>query len=244
MQVLRFPVFIDGMHPGFDKTDRFPVPGPDIVFFVILAKGPDIHIKYGTVQISVRMFLCNHRLFDGIHAADRRAVSVAASVGIPGADALEPGDFFRLFFIRGSDQMPQGGAGRTQEPLKLEAGHHVGIGLIMIMVLQDCRVKGFSARAQDDGADRNIFFFSTLVVKDGPGKTRVDTLITFRTYAARQATFGLVSALGLIKTQLNFVEILDANLRIKGRHPLSGKLRETFGGNIFNRIPLFFSFFV
>ena len=87
------------MDPRLDKSNILFFFGPKIVFFIVLSEGADIHVENGTIEIAMGMLFGDHGVFDGIHAADRRAVTIAALVGIPGADALEPGDLFRLFFI-------------------------------------------------------------------------------------------------------------------------------------------------
>ena len=83
LQIAGFRIIGDGVHPGLDKADAFLVPGPIIIFFIIFAKRADIHVKNSAVQITSGMFLGDHGILDGVHTADRTAVSVAASVGIP-----------------------------------------------------------------------------------------------------------------------------------------------------------------
>ena len=101
------------MDPGLDKPDAFLVPGPYIIFLIILAKGPHIHIEDGAIQLVMGVFLCDHGLFYGIHAAYRRAVTISAQVGIPGPDTLQPCDFFGFFPVQRPHEMAEIGPRRT-----------------------------------------------------------------------------------------------------------------------------------
>ncbi len=86
------------MNPRFDKADA-GIFGAVIVFLVIFAEGADIHVENHTIQVFIGMFFGNHGVFNGIHAANRRAVAVAALVRISGTDALQPGDLFRILAV-------------------------------------------------------------------------------------------------------------------------------------------------
>ena len=110
-QITGFRNLDDAVHPGFDKTNPVFIPGPEIIFLVILAECPHIHIKDRTIQFSMGMLLGDHGLFDGVHAAYRRTIPVAAPVGIPGTDTLEPGNALGLFTVQRSHQMAEIGTG-------------------------------------------------------------------------------------------------------------------------------------
>ena len=58
------------MNAGFDEADA-GIFGAVVVFFVILAKGSDIHIKHDAVQITFGMFFGDHGILAGVHAAHR-----------------------------------------------------------------------------------------------------------------------------------------------------------------------------
>ena len=45
---------------------------------------------------------------------------------IPGADALKPGDFLRLLFVRWPDQMSTVGTGCRKHSFKFQTGYHIG----------------------------------------------------------------------------------------------------------------------
>jgi len=115
--------------------------------------GAHVHIKHGAVQIIALVLLGNHRLLNGIHAADRGAIGIIAFVHVPGADALEPGDFFWLPAVFGLPfDMTRGRARGGQNPLKLHGGDHVGeFGVLVIVEFGG--VKGGKARRQNHGPD-------------------------------------------------------------------------------------------
>ena len=125
-------ILIYRVNPGFDEADALTILCPVVVFFVILAVRADIHIKHSTIQVAVGMFFGDHGILDGIHAANRRTITVAAFIGIPGTDTLKPGDFFWLLFIRRPQQAPHGRPRSTQDAFEFQTGHHVGITAVMI----------------------------------------------------------------------------------------------------------------
>ena len=124
------------MHTGLDEANALAIPCPVVIFFIILAVRTDIHIKNSAIQVAAGMFFGDHGILDGNHAADRRTITVAAPVGVPGTDTLEPGDFFRFLFIRRSRQVPHGRPGGTQDALEFQTGHHVGVAAVMIKFFQ------------------------------------------------------------------------------------------------------------
>ena len=58
------------MDAGLDKSDT-GIFGAVIIFFVIFAEGSDIHIENDAIHIALGMFLGNHGIFAGVHAAHR-----------------------------------------------------------------------------------------------------------------------------------------------------------------------------
>ena len=98
-QISGFRHLIHRVNPGLDKIDALFVSGPVIVFFVILAKCPHVHIEDNTVQVPVSVLLGNHGLFDRVHAAYRRTVTVAAAIAVPGSHALQPRNSFGFLAI-------------------------------------------------------------------------------------------------------------------------------------------------
>ena len=52
--------------------------------------------KNSTVKGLAAVFCCDHRLFNGIHAADRATVGIVTTVEVSGPHTLQPSDFFRL----------------------------------------------------------------------------------------------------------------------------------------------------
>ena len=60
--------FVQRMDPRFDKANA-GIFGPVVIFFIILAECPDIHIKNDAIQVSPGVFLGDHGILDGVHAA-------------------------------------------------------------------------------------------------------------------------------------------------------------------------------
>ncbi len=86
-----------------DKPDTGKVLRPLKETLKVLAKRADVVVKYRTFGLGVVIFGQYH-LFLRIGAADGRAIAVAARDDLPGADALDPGDFFGMLQV-----------GRTQD---------------------------------------------------------------------------------------------------------------------------------
>ena len=105
-------------HPEVAFSHR-PLPG----CVEALAVGADIHVKEG--DLAVRIVLAGQGcLLDGVHAADRGTVVVAA-VFVTGADALEKSDFLRVFAVGGTQDLAAGRAGGAHQPLVLKGGDHI-----------------------------------------------------------------------------------------------------------------------
>ncbi len=142
---------VDGMDPAPDEPDALLL-GPVVKSFEILAVGPDVHIKNGTFQVISGMLLCDNRFLDGIHAANRRAIGIVATVEIPGPHTLEPRHLFGFLVIRQPDQVPAGGAGGRQDPFHLHGGDHVGVISIFIGI-ETGWIEGFETGGQYHGTD-------------------------------------------------------------------------------------------
>ena len=117
---------VDRVHPAADEAHAVLLFGAVVEAFEILAVGAHVHEEDGAVQILVSgVLLGDDRLLDGVHAADRGAVSVVALVHVPRADALEPGDFLRFLVVGQAHQVAARGAGGRQHALELHGGDHV-----------------------------------------------------------------------------------------------------------------------
>ncbi len=162
------------MDPRLDKSDPVLVLGPEIIFFIILSEGADVHIEDGAIQIAVGMFLGNHGFLDRIHAADRRTVAVSAFIGVPGSDALKPGDFFGFFPVQRPAQVPPVRAGSAQDAFEFLAGDHVG-GFAISQKIQFGRVISLAAGGQYDGADGQCGFALGVIILNGLGNAHVFT---------------------------------------------------------------------
>ncbi|MBA7700975.1 hypothetical protein ES703_109701 [subsurface metagenome] len=64
----------------------------------ILAKGPNIVMKYGSLRVRVMVFCQDHLLLD-ISAAYRGTIAVAALDNLSGTDAVNPGNFMWMLFV-------------------------------------------------------------------------------------------------------------------------------------------------
>ena len=85
-----------------------------------------------SVKIPMGMFLCDDGLFYGVHTTNRRTVSIAATVNIPRADTLKPGDLFRFLLIPRPYQMSSGGARCAEYAFELKTREYVGIVFVMV----------------------------------------------------------------------------------------------------------------
>ena len=85
----------------------------------VLAGGADVDVE--DIHIGVRIFLADqHGVLGGVHAADLRAVGLAAAGGVAGADALHKDDGVRVLAVGGAQQRaarwgrPRSSAAQTQ----------------------------------------------------------------------------------------------------------------------------------
>ena len=148
-----FQVFGAGVlgHPGDhgpDVADAVNLPGPLVIAVKTLALGPQVQEKDGGFHPGV-VFPGDHGLLGGLHAADRGAV-FPADAGIPGADALNPGDFLGFGVIAGAFDLTAAGPGGGQEALEFQGIEDIGIPLITVFRLLQ-GVEGPEPRGQNDG---------------------------------------------------------------------------------------------
>ncbi len=176
------------MHPGLDKVHTFLVLGPNIIFFKILSKGADIHVENGTVQVAFGMLFGHHGVLDGIHAAHRRTISIAALVIVSGTDALEPRNPFRFCFIRRLDQMTHSRAGRAQHAFKFQARHDIGIRSVVVVPFKGGGIVRTTTRTENHGTHRDLPFHYGLVMFHSTGQAGVHALVTFGAYPAGKTT--------------------------------------------------------
>ena len=116
-EVTRARLFTHCRYHGPLIPDRIFLFSAINVFVEVFPEGTDIHIENGGLNARV-MFLCDYRLFGRIHTANRRAPGVGI-VGIPGTDALDPCDFFRVLAISGSHDLSHERAGGGENSFKL-----------------------------------------------------------------------------------------------------------------------------
>ena len=93
----------------------------------------------------------DHRLLGRDHAADRRAVLIAAA-GIARTDALNPGDAFGWFAVRPPDNMAVEGPGSREHALELDAGHNIRVPAVTVFALLP-RIEFFKTGGQDNRTD-------------------------------------------------------------------------------------------
>ena len=74
----------------------------------------------------------NNRFLGGVHAADRRAVTLPAAA-VAGAHALDPGDLFRMGAVRWALHDSAERTGSAEHALELEAGYHVRVATVTVL---------------------------------------------------------------------------------------------------------------
>jgi hypothetical protein len=109
LQVAGLRVFRHPGDHGADEAHAVIDPGPLVVAVKALALGPKVDEENGGLHPGV-MLLGDDGLLGCIHAAYVRAV-FPADGSVPGAHALDPGDFLGFFIIRGPLDVPGMGAG-------------------------------------------------------------------------------------------------------------------------------------
>jgi hypothetical protein len=114
----------------------------------IFAVGAHVHEEDSGLEIRAGVLLGDDRLLNGIHAADAGTIGMGAGLGVPGTDALQPGNLLGLGFVGRPDEMAPERPGGGEYPLKLQAGDHAGQVAVTIEVIGLFRVKGLKARGQ------------------------------------------------------------------------------------------------
>ncbi len=158
---------LDGMDPGADQ------PGPLIfnlggVFFEVLAGGAHVQVKQGHIQFRAEVLPGHDGLFQGGHAAEVGAIGLGPFADIPGADAMDPGDFFGLTVVGAPAHVPLEGPAGAQDALELQAGVNIGI-LAVAIERRGAGVEGLETGGQDDRAHLQGALLLLLGVIDGPG---------------------------------------------------------------------------
>ena len=129
---------------------------------------------------------------------------------VPGADALQPGDFFGLRLIRGPDQVPAVGAGAAVNPLVVDAGHHIGMAAVEILRHLP-GIKDIVPHRQDHRAHRQ--FLLPGLVREIDGVHRAD-LGTQAAVGAGVLINGVEPGHGLGKGQIGRRPLVKAAIKL------------------------------
>ena len=199
---------------ALDVLDILLASGPFVVLVEVLPEGPDIHVEDRGLQAR-GVFAGHQGLFGRGHAADGGAV-VIAGFGVPGADALYPGDSLRFLAVIPADDVSGEGAGGREHPLELDARQDVPVPVEPVFPFA-LGVKFFEARRQDDGADIQGDGLFRHGVVDGLLVAGGDALHAFGTEGAVQAALGLRHGLLLGKSGFDLPEIVRPLARRKHR---------------------------
>ena len=163
---------------GFNKSYSRFIFAPVIEMFIILSMGSDIHIEDSSIQRIMTMFLGQHCFFYSIGTADRRTISIGTQVVVPGTYALQPGYFFRLFFVRRPYQVPFIRSGRRKDSFKLKTCHNIFRIFISINIMLTWII-GFAARRNDNRTNIQCDIFLLILIIDCIGGTGFFTYLTF-----------------------------------------------------------------
>ncbi len=153
-----------------NKADTVLVPGTIIIVLKVLAMSTHIHIKNSRLHVSVSMLHGNHGLFDGVHATNSRAVSIAALMGVARAHTLQPGNLFGFFAVIGAHEVTHIRTGGAQYPLKFHAGDHIGRLRIAVRI-KIARIIDLVTHGQDHCADFYLRFFGLIIISNCFGQT-------------------------------------------------------------------------
>jgi hypothetical protein len=159
---------LDPEDPGADQ------PGPllfetDAIFFEVLARGAQVHVEQGHVQLGADMLPGDDGLLEGRHATKIGAVRVGPLPVAAHADAMEPGDLPGFPPVQGPHDVAFIGAGGAENPLKLQAGKDIG-GVEIIIGRQVGRIEDLIARGQDHRAHLHFPQPRLVVVLHGAGQ--------------------------------------------------------------------------
>jgi hypothetical protein len=135
-------------------------------------KGAYIDVKHFDLYIVV-VLLEENGAFYGVHAADIRAVRMAA-MGRPRPHTLNESDGAGRFSVGKTDYFSLGGTTGIDKALELHTGNDVLIAAVPVLV-QIGRVNGLGSRGHDYGAHIELKFF----IVHG----KIDTVFSANLYA-------------------------------------------------------------
>ncbi len=147
----RIMVFVlpNGSHLAAHKLDAHGL-GVLVELLVALAEGADVHVVDGDLGHRQRA-ADEHGLFDGVHAADARAIFDAEGL-VTGTGALDVGDGGRFHAVAGAQDAAIGAGGRQ------EAFHHQrvdDVGQFAAAIFFLCTQVGqFETGRKDNGGRR------------------------------------------------------------------------------------------
>ena len=120
------------------------------------------------------MIFQQHRLFRRVHAADLRAVALAAAGHITGTDALDKHDVLRVLSVGQTHHVAAGRARRIHQTFQLQRCDDV-FALVVVIFIKLVKADGVKAGGYDD---RTIFSGDDLIllrVVDGSGRADLGT---------------------------------------------------------------------
>ncbi len=189
-----------------------------VILVEIFAVRPDVHIVNRRIE-SGYMFHGNYRLFRRGHAADRRAVFIAAG-GVTRANALYPRDSFCFAAVCKTYHVTFERPGGREHSLELNARHDVGIAPVTELAfarrikLIESRSKQYRADIQLDGAFGHIMIDSILTAGQY-------ALFTLRAQRTIEAPLGLGDRLFFGESCFDLIEVADSflNRQLAGGGP-------------------------
>ena len=232
---------------GAGHLDHAGGDGPDVLHAVLvagavhvgvelLAERAHVHAEDGDVQVlAVRMLQGDHGLLGGAHAADGRAVAVAAG-GVAAAHALDEGDPLDLSAVRGPLDVSAGGTGGREHAFELHAGQHVGVSPVAELAAQRA-LELLEAGGEDHAAGVDLDLLGLLVVAHRSGRAGLDALHALAAKTARQATLGLGDGLLRAVALVDLGEAAHAPGRVGLRH-LDALLPGSVGSGVLGRLCL------
>jgi hypothetical protein len=122
------------------------------------------------------MFLGNNGLFGGIHAADCRTVTLVAGI-VPGTHTLNPGNLLGIHVVGGTLNVPMIGTGSGKNALKLQAGYHIGVTAVTVL-LPEGRIGEVKSGCEDYRAHVKFLYLIFLVILDGIDPAKILTCLT------------------------------------------------------------------
>ena len=139
-----------------------------------------MHSRLGVV------IFCQNHLFLGIGAAYARAIAVLARRHPPGADALNPGDFFGVLLVGSAQHFTLVGPGGGQQPLVVHAGDHV-LHLSVAVFIFHAGIERFDAGGQNDRPHVDFQLLGRLLEIYGAGLTHAPADVAFFLFKVKAA---------------------------------------------------------